>query len=175
MMISAFCVFRMANRHTFGAIFDRDLLDPALRDHYRQMLGDMVVDYLTELIPARGFQRPPSRGNNVLVRTLAVEEATVSITHEQNGSGPGKTPGKAALASWIGSVLEYYDFFIYGTAAALVFGKVFFPDSDPATAHAAVVRHLRRRLRRAAGRRVLHGPHRRPLRPQARARCSPSR
>ena len=46
MMISAFCVFRVANRHTFGAIFDRDLTDPALRSRYRKMVGDMVVEYL---------------------------------------------------------------------------------------------------------------------------------
>jgi AcrR family transcriptional regulator len=47
MLISSFCVFRVANRHTFGTIFDRDLLDPARREHYRAMLGDLVVDYLT--------------------------------------------------------------------------------------------------------------------------------
>jgi AcrR family transcriptional regulator len=47
MMISSFCVFRVAHRHTFGALFGRDLTDPALRDRYRTMVGDMVVDYLT--------------------------------------------------------------------------------------------------------------------------------
>jgi AcrR family transcriptional regulator len=46
-MISAFCVFRVANRHTFGTLFGRDLLDPASRERLRQMLGDMVVDYLS--------------------------------------------------------------------------------------------------------------------------------
>jgi AcrR family transcriptional regulator len=47
MLISSFCVFRVANRHTFRTLFERDLADPERRDHYRRMLGDMVVDYLS--------------------------------------------------------------------------------------------------------------------------------
>jgi MHS family shikimate/dehydroshikimate transporter-like MFS transporter len=38
---------------------------------------------------------------------------------------------KVVIASAFGTVVEWYDFFIYGTAAALVFGKLFFPSSDP--------------------------------------------
>ncbi|MFC5924108.1 TetR/AcrR family transcriptional regulator [Micromonospora vulcania] len=45
-LISGFCVFRTANRHTFNAIFKRDMLDPARREHYRTMLGDVVLEYL---------------------------------------------------------------------------------------------------------------------------------
>lgn len=41
---------------------------------------------------------------------------------------------KVVFASLIGTAVEWYDFFLYGSAAALVFGTLFFPESEPVTA-----------------------------------------
>src|ERR1700716_3835898 len=41
---------------------------------------------------------------------------------------------KAAASGWIGSALEYYDFFIYATAASLIFPQLFFPSGNPTVA-----------------------------------------
>ena len=41
--------------------------------------------------------------------------------------------GKIVLASLVGTTIEFYDFYIFGTAAALVFGAKFFPKSAPQT------------------------------------------
>ena len=52
-----------------------------------------------------------------------------------NGASHRHEQSKKATASgWIGSALEYYDFFIYATAAALIFPQIFFPKGDPKTA-----------------------------------------
>src|ERR1700734_1061109 len=40
---------------------------------------------------------------------------------------------KAVIAATVGTTIEWYDFFIYGTAAGLVFPKLFFPNSNPLT------------------------------------------
>lgn len=47
MLISSFCFFRINNQYTFMANFGRNLVEPARRAMYRQMIGDVVVQYLT--------------------------------------------------------------------------------------------------------------------------------
>jgi metabolite-proton symporter len=52
----------------------------------------------------------------------------------QDTRGPINTPGQVLFASLIGTTIEFFDFYIYATAAVLVFPRLFFPSSDPASA-----------------------------------------
>src|SRR5258706_7371503 len=47
---------------------------------------------------------------------------------------PVNTAGQVLFASMIGTTIEFFDFYIYATAAVLVFPRLFFPASDPASA-----------------------------------------
>jgi metabolite-proton symporter len=46
-------------------------------------------------------------------------------------SGKTGSVRTVAIASFVGTTIEWYDFFLYGTAAALVFNRLFFPDAEP--------------------------------------------
>src|SRR3982074_2636666 len=53
------------------------------------------------------------------------------MEHEPHGAHQTR---KATASGWIGSALEDYDFFIYATAASLIFPQIFFPKADPTVA-----------------------------------------
>src|SRR6187397_2010301 len=61
------------------------------------------------------------------------EESPMASTMEHEPHGTHQTR-KATASGWIGSALEYYDFFIYATAASLIFPQLFFPSTDPKVA-----------------------------------------
>jgi metabolite-proton symporter len=58
--------------------------------------------------------------------------ALESVDTREIASSP-RTLRKVVVASLIGTTIEWYDFFLYGTAAALVFNRQFFPQTDPLT------------------------------------------
>src|SRR5579863_6646745 len=65
-------------------------------------------------------------------KTLASAPVNPAINTQINS--PINTPRQVLFASLIGTTIEFFDFYIYATAAVLVFPKLFFPGSDPTTA-----------------------------------------
>src|SRR4051794_41843328 len=59
---------------------------------------------------------------------------------------PATPISRVVLASLIGTAIEWYDFFLYGTAAALVFNRLFFPSLDPLAGAMAALRTFALRL-----------------------------
>ena len=62
---------------------------------------------------------------------MVVEDNEVALSSEVDPAGQRAQVRRAALASSIGTTIEWYDFFLYNTAAALVFPHLFFPASSP--------------------------------------------
>jgi metabolite-proton symporter len=57
-----------------------------------------------------------------------------SNVHPSPAAKPVNSPRQVLFASLVGTTIEFFDFYIYATAAVLVFPKLFFPSADPATA-----------------------------------------
>src|SRR5437588_5025146 len=68
---------------------------------------------------------PHTEGNGEIAMAMAT---TLGTLPEAEHSAQLR---KAVIASTVGTAIEWYDFFIYGTAAGLVFGKLYFPTAAP--------------------------------------------
>ncbi|MFS2154094.1 MFS transporter [Rhizobium sp. Rhizsp42] len=58
----------------------------------------------------------------------------VSPTSASSNSAPLNSPARVLIASVVGTTIEFFDFYVYATAAVLVFPTLFFPNNDPTTA-----------------------------------------
>src|SRR5271167_2770133 len=66
--------------------------------------------------------------------TDAIPSAQDTTQGAQPPTAPINTPRQVLFASLIGTTIEFFDFYIFATAAVLVFPKLFFPSTDPASA-----------------------------------------
>ena len=72
----------------------------------------------------RGLFLMRSTAVEIDIRRHTLEASTLDTQHRQ--------ARKAGIASFVGTTIEWYDFYAYSTAAALVLGKLFFPTTSPA-------------------------------------------
>lgn len=63
--------------------------------------------------------------------TVKADKLDESAAQERLAQEDEKSMRRVVMASVIGTTVEWYDFLLYGTAAALVFNKIFFPGLDP--------------------------------------------
>ena len=78
----------------------------------------------------------PTEGALALTPKNGPASDSASARGENGPQAEAHAPGsssirRVAIASFIGTTVEWYDFFLYGTATALVFDKLFFPNFDP--------------------------------------------
>jgi MHS family shikimate/dehydroshikimate transporter-like MFS transporter len=70
---------------------------------------------------------------SVAVPTTSLPHLIRGLLNLKNSTSGNASIRRVAIASFIGTTIEWYDFFLYGTASALIFAKLFFPKYDPLT------------------------------------------
>src|SRR5262245_15937252 len=102
----------------------------------RAILMRIVADFTTAI----GQRRRASGYRYAIVRRIQAASMSANPRTRRPALGspePGarrvNTAGQVLFASLIGTTIEFFDFYIYATAAVLVFPRLFFPSTDPAS------------------------------------------